>query len=358
MTKKILILTIFCFLFVQKIHSQKNNTSLVKEIKIGLLISDNKSIEAKNAAQLAIDKANKVFKSKGIHFQLVVKSMEGPWGTGSKQAVDLIFKDKVWAILGSHKGQNAHLVEQVIAKMHTVFINSWATDVTLSQAFVPWYFSCVPNDKQQANLLIKDIYKKNVNAKVAVIADKSYDSKSAVNTFLNQVKLKGKSMPLQLFFETADSENKTLINSLKKANINNVILFCKPHLALKFMAQMPLKNREQNFYGTLSIMGENKKSVVKGSPNTNLAFINFQKDYQNKYGKIPSVKAAYSYDGVGILIEAIRKSGFNRDKIQKTMLNTDYQGITGSVKFDNKGNRISNTGFIEISKSFLASVIK
>ncbi len=83
--------------------------------------------------------------------------MEGPWGTGSKQAVELIFDEEVWAILGSHDGRNAHLVEQVSAKSRVVFMSAWSGDPTLSQAFVPWFFNCVFNDLQVSDVLIDEI---------------------------------------------------------------------------------------------------------------------------------------------------------------------------------------------------------
>ena len=84
--------------------------------------------------------------------------MEGPWGTGSKQAVNLVFDEEVVAMLGSHDGRNAHLVEQVSAKSRVVFLSAWSGDPTLAQAFVPWFFNCVPNDLQQADVLIEEIY--------------------------------------------------------------------------------------------------------------------------------------------------------------------------------------------------------
>ena len=127
-------------------------------IKIGLLIQDSSYTSARNGAELAIRIANRKGGMNGRHFQLVVRSMEGPWGTGSKQAVNLIFEEEVWALLGSHDGRNAHLVEQVATKSTVVFLSAWAGDPTLSQAFVPWFFNCVPNDIQQAASLIEEIY--------------------------------------------------------------------------------------------------------------------------------------------------------------------------------------------------------
>ncbi|HKK42569.1 MAG TPA: hypothetical protein VJ963_09190, partial [Bacteroidales bacterium] len=123
-------------------------------IKIGLMVTDNNSVSAVNGARLALDEINHRKTGESHYYALVVKSMEGIWGTGSVETVNLIYQDKVWAVLGSHDGRNAHLVEQVIAKQHYVFLSAWATDPSLSQAFVPWYFSCVYNDVQQATSLV------------------------------------------------------------------------------------------------------------------------------------------------------------------------------------------------------------
>ena len=128
---------------------------------------------------------------KGIKFELVVRSMEGPWGTGSKQAVNLVFDEEVVAMLGSHDGRNAHLVEQVSAKSRVVFLSAWSGDPTLSQAFVPWFFNCVPNDLQQADALFEEIYNKRKLNKIAVVSDHGYDSQSSLKNFLKKVKMEG-----------------------------------------------------------------------------------------------------------------------------------------------------------------------
>ena len=124
-------------------------------VKIGLLIPDSKSLASKYGAELAVRKANISGGLNGHPVRLIVRSMEGHWGTGSKQAVTMIFDENVVAILGSHDGRNAHLVEQVSAKSRVVFLSAWSGDPTLSQAFVPWFFNCVYNDLQLPMLLLK-----------------------------------------------------------------------------------------------------------------------------------------------------------------------------------------------------------
>ena len=153
-------------------------------IKIGLLVQDSSYTSVIQGAELAIRKANEKGGLNGRQFELVVRSMEGPWGTGSKQAVDLIFGEKVWAIMGSHDGRNAHLVEQATTKSTVVFVSVWSGDPTLSQAFVPWFYNCAPNDNQQSASLIEEVYNKRKFKKIALVYSNDYDSKIVLNSFL------------------------------------------------------------------------------------------------------------------------------------------------------------------------------
>ena len=172
-----------------------------KTIKIGLLVNEINSKAAINGANLAITKANENGGYKGKLFQLEIRSLEGPWGTGSKQAVSLIFDEKVCAILGSHDGRNAHLVEQAATKARTVFLSAWSSDPTLSQAFVPWFFTCVPNDLQQADALIDEIYNKRKIRSIAVVAENGYDPQSALDSFMKKNKAAGKKSPVQFHYK-------------------------------------------------------------------------------------------------------------------------------------------------------------
>jgi ABC-type branched-subunit amino acid transport system substrate-binding protein len=74
----------------------------------------------------------------------------------------------------------------------------------------------------------------------------------------------------------------------------------------------------------------------------------FSSEYKEKYGRLPGTAAAYAYDGMNILIEAIREAGTERENIQKAMAAIKYEGVTGTIQFDEKGNRKGTPGFVEI----------
>lgn len=330
-----------------------------KTIKIGLLIPDNNSIAAKHGAEMAIKKANENGGLNGKPFRLVIRSMEGPWGTGSKQAVDLIFEENVCAIMGSPDGRNGHLVEQVTTKARIVFLSTWSSDPTLAQAFVPWYFTCVPNDLQQADAFIEEIYVKKRITRVATVSDKGYDSKLAVESLLKKTKLAGKADPLQLFYDSLGQDFIDLPDKIKKAEINAIVLFGNPSSSLRLIRQLRQKKMNQSVFGALSILDEDELSgqdmkdyenvVLVSSGNwSGSKGITFREDFKKKYGKIPGAVAAYSFDGMSLLLEAIRIGGPDRDEIQKSLKKIHFEGVTGPIQFDEKGKRVGAPFLIEI----------
>ena len=329
-------------------------------IKIGLLIQDKASLAAKQGAELAIKMANEKREGNTRPFQLICKDMEGPWGTGSKQAVDLIFEDEVWALLGSHDGRNAHLVEQAATKSTVVFISAWSSDPTLSQAFVPWFFNCVPNDGQQADGLIEEIYNKRKIAKVITIADNGYDSNQALKIFLKNVKLSGKIEPVNFLYDNYIGKLDILAKQITKSQANCIVLFCQPSVSLKIIRLMRQNKMNQPVFGSLSILNENKLSgkelqefdhmmSVPSAIWTGSKSLTFRQEYQKIYGKMPGMVAAFAFDGMNLLIEAIKTSGSpDREKIQQALFNIHYEGVTGRIQFDGKGNRKGSIAVVKI----------
>lgn len=351
------------------LHAIQKPDQPEKTVKIGLLISDKSSLAAWHGAEMAIRRANETGGFNGKPFQLVVRTMEGPWGTGSKEAVNLIFEENVLAILGSHDGRNAHLVEQVTTKARIVFLSSWASDPTLSQAFVPWYFSCVPTDLQQADALIKEIYNKRKLSKIAVVIDNGYDSKQAMKSFLINNRLAGKADPLRVFYIASFENSSAMADQLRDADIDGIIFFGKPSTSMRLIQQLSQRKMEQPVFGSLSLLDEDDfedqgvkhfENFVLVSPGyqSGSEYLAFRNEFMKTYGIIPGAVAAYSFDGMSLLIEAIRKTGTNRDEIQKSMATIHFEGVTGSIQFDNKGKRTGTPDLMEFKISIPFSIVR
>ena len=338
-------------------------------VKIGLLIQNNKSEAARQGAEMAILKANEKGGYNGKPFQLVVRSMEGPWGTGSKQAVNLIFEEKVCALMGSGDGRNGHLIEQVSTKARIVFLSSWASDPTLAQAFVPWYFTCVPTDIQQADALIKEIYDKRKIAGIALVSDNGYDSKLAVESFTKRTKLTGKSDQVKLFYDDLNQNFNTIIDQINKAEIKGIVLFGKPAASLRLIQLLKEKKINKPIFGTLSLLDEEDlydnylnylEDMVLVSSGNSMALksLTFRNEFQKIYGKAPGAVAEYSFDGMNLLIDAIRSGGPDRENIQNALTKIQFEGVTGPIQFDDKGKRSGAAKLMEIKNGISVPVEK
>jgi len=323
-------------------------------IKIGLLLQDKNSDAAVRGAELAVRKANLQGGFDGKKFSLIVRSMEGPWGTGSKQAVNLIFEEKVWALTGCHDGRNAHLVEQAATKSIVPYISAWSSDPTLSQAFVPWFFNCVPTDRQQAVSIIKSIYDKHKFRQITVISGKDYDSNMASATFLKAVKAAGKPDPSLYYAGDSPKDAEILAGNITNSDSECLVLFCNPEISKVIVSRLNQKNPKIRVYSFLMAADENKlipadlgvfDNTIRVATGewSGKAYMEFRKDYLNVYNRLPGMMASYSYDATGLLIEAIRIAGKNdRELIQKTVQKITYEGVTGMISFDDKGNRKGN----------------
>ena len=357
----IILLLFTCF---PRLKASTGLADAAEEVRIGLLVPNQKSLSAIQGAGLAIRIANENGGLKGKLFRLISRTMEGPWGTGSKQAVSLIFEEKVWALLGSHDGRNAHLVEQAATKSTVVFVSAWAGDPTLSQAFVPWFFNCVPNDIQQSEALIEEIYDRRNLSSVAVVYDDDYDSMQALSNFLKKADLENKPEPVQFHYENSPADLNTLSDKIADSGADCLILFCNPLISNKIFLTVRRKDKTLAFFGPQLILNEdilaeselreyNNEIMVPSLEYQVSKYSEFRRRYLETYGIAPGMVAAYAFDGMNALIRAISNSGSReREKIQKALSEINFEGVTGPVKFDEKGNRLSRLSMMNVIDGF------
>lgn len=360
-------LSLVCFLIViasgpATTGAQTLNHSKIQDnkVKIGLLIPEQEALAAKHGAELAIRKANEAL---GIPtYQLVVRSTEGPWGAGSKESVGMVFEDEVVAIMGSLDGRNAHLAEQVATKTRIAFLSTWATDMTLSQAFVPWYFRCIPNDHQQATTLVREIHHKRKLKNLAIISTEAYDSRHAASTFVKVcVSL---NLPAPRLFQYASSGQNLpeILTDIENFGTEAIVLFGDPEIATEIIAALEERSMNQMIFGTLAVTDGLKTtspdwSYLEGSILVSSGHwftkegLAFQEEFQEAFGYQPGAAAAYAYDGINVIIGVIRRAGVDRDRIIEAFAEANHKsGITGDIQFDENGNRSGCSSLMTIRK--------
>jgi branched-chain amino acid transport system substrate-binding protein len=78
------------------------------------------------------------------------------------------------------------------------------------------------------------------------------------------------------------------------------------------------------------------------------AGLTFTQEFREAYGVEPSPPAAYAYDGMGLILEAIARGGLDRHRIRDALAAVRLQGVTGEIRFDERGNRVGSVDLVEI----------
>lgn len=338
--------------------------SNVDELKIGLLLpekpeNDRLAKAALEGAELAVSLANLQGGNHGEPFELLIRVTDGPWGAGSKEAVSFVYDDGVWAILTALDGRNAHLAEQVITKAHVVQVETRATEETLSEAFVPWFFRIVPNDRQQAKALIDEICKRRGLKNILIINEESSDCKKAAATFRKLSVEQGIINPGTLTYDPAANFSPEI---LPDNFYDAIVLFGTYDNALPVLDVVRRKVGDIPVFGPLSMtmdgrIGENITTACEGGVFVTSRFCyttngrNFKKDFMKKYNHQPTPASSYAFDGMNLLIKVIRQAGPDREKLQETLAAIKFnEAATGPIRFDEHGNRISPVFLVQIIK--------
>jgi branched-chain amino acid transport system substrate-binding protein len=309
-------------------------------IKVGFLIRDKSDVAVQRAAELAIEDANARGGYRGQKFELVTRSCNGPWGITSKQAVALIYEDQVPIVVTALDGRNAHLAEQVTAKSHVVMLSTLSSDPSLSRAYVPWYFRMVPDDKQQAEALVEQIYQNDATQKVAVISLDDYDGKTSTEAFLDEAKEKGYPVPVTFI----GLDEKELLEKIENSSWDAVVLAGSSENSIAIIKQIDSKNLHA-FLNLSNFMQDYQSDIMEKIHFSNAmdfnqsSLENFETNYQKKFKSHPFPSMAYVYDGIIMATEAIAKFGPDSEAIRQGFKNLEYKGITGKIAFGKLGNR-------------------
>lgn len=312
-------------------------------ITIGLLVQDKQSVAAIQGAELAILHANQSRTGLNGYFKIEVRNMEGPWGTGAKESVSLIFDDHVWVVIGSIDGRNSHLAEQVSAKTQIPYISASSGDPSLGQAFIPWFFSCVPNDLQLAEAITGEIEKRNISYPF-VISDHYYDSEMAVSSLMRSSN--GKiSIPRILFYRDLKDEIDNISSRISSGDC--VIFFGSSADLYLLLKKIPPSDSRTIFAPHLLMKEQVPENLPEFRnvivPDPGLFFNNtdhpFTAAFLNAYGYMPGPLSAFAYDAVNIAIEGITRAEGETTSVYRHISTGSYNGITGVISFDRFGNR-------------------
>jgi len=335
----------------------------LKEVRIGFLGPLEGSAitslgkQMLNGTMLAIEEANKKGGYNGLPFKLMIHNDVGLWGAAANEIVKMD-DEKVWAWLGSIDDIVSHVALRATLKMEMMMVNTGDPDPTFTETSIPWTVRVISDDRQSGYALASYIFDKMKHKRVAVIRTNSRYGRVGIMEYSGIAVRLGHPMMIEERFSDGETDFTMQLENINRVSPDAILIWGNAKESALILKQIRALGMKQPIYGSdrmvssefLKIAGKDAEGIVttcQYNPEANnLKLKKFKVNYLKRFDQEPDVFAAHAYDGMNMLIEAIRKVGLNRVLIRDVLSDLKtfqgYNGVTGKIIFDGSMNDIGD----------------
>lgn len=331
-------------------------------IKVGLIVEltgDMPGVGAssKNAAQLAVNEQNSAggisIGGKPYQIELVVEDNASKAEQSVAAVNKLITQDNVLAIVGPNASLGAIPAAEIAEYNKTLLITPWSTnpkttlDTTTGKP-KDYVFRACYTDPFEGRVLARFVLDKLKAKKVAVLYDVASEApKSQADLFrLTFEELGGKTVAFETY-TTGDRDFSAQLTKIKSANPDVIFLPAYYNDVGLIAQQAHRAGIKQPLVGSDAWSSPELIKLSNGTVEGDYFANHYASDiatptakkfidaYAKQYGNIPDDVAALTYDSMGLLFEAIKKSPSLDRKVVRDSLATlaNYPGVTGNIQF-------------------------
>ena len=321
-------------------------------VRLGLLGPSKGTAGAQlhQGVELAVEEANAAgghVRTDGriLPYEIVFRPDDGPWGVVARQVVRLCQEDQVWAVIGALDGERAHAAELVVAKLWVPVVTPAAGDLTIDYANVPWVFRLMPDDRSQAELLLRAARERGWK-RLVLASEGARDARLASERVLEAARRLNESLLLHVEYDPyAPVES---IPRLMQVRPDALLVWGRPEGVIELIAGLrraglpvpvlvpaPLVVPETAARSAElgALFGAAPLDLEGSAP----ALVEFRDRYRRRTGEEPAAIAAYAYEAARMVIVAIERTGLNRARLRDELARLRYAGLTGEVSFNSLG---------------------
>ncbi len=341
---------------------------------IGALTGDGASYgePLRNVAQIAVDEINAAGGINGKQLELIAEDGKCTGEAGVSAASKLVNIDKVQVIIGGVCSNESLAAIPVVEAAKVALVSPSSNTMNLSGKS-PYFFRIYPTVTEEGKVLaeaVKDSGKK----KVAFIQEQDDFTLGVFTAFKDEfMRLDSSATVINENFAPGTTDFRTILLNLKKENPD--VLFINPlnpGTGDIIINQMKALNWKPQLILNDPIVGDSKtllknKEMFEGAWATeftvytdNPKMQHLIEVYKAKYGSDLAYQsfAQTTYDTVYLISEAIASVGYDGTKIATWgRMVKNWQGASGSVTIDAKGDRVGGPVIRVVKEGKLESVI-
>ncbi|HYL79436.1 MAG TPA: ABC transporter substrate-binding protein [Candidatus Acidoferrum sp.] len=363
--KRILSLALMSFLVAAALGS--GVASAAQEILLGFTPPVTGASAAEGALQIkAIKLALKQINAAGgvngkqINLLIVDNQSTNPGALAALQKA--VEQEKVLALVGSVKSTQILAMSDAV-KSYGVPMMIGGTNATLTKQGNPWLFRVRPDDSIAAAAMVKYIKEDTKFTKVGILHDTDAFGTGGADLVEQGAKSAGLAVAKREKYTTKDKDFTAQLLSLKNSGAQIMVIYgTNPEDVAVVQRQYRQLGAPFKYIGSPSSQMKDCLNLAKDASEGLLAVADFVPgqsevnkqyavDYKKEYNEEYDSTSAWAYDGLKILVEAIKKGGEDRAKIREALLATKgYKGVLGTFSFTPNGDGLSEVSVVQIEK--------
>jgi branched-chain amino acid transport system substrate-binding protein len=303
-----------------------------------------------NGARLAIDEinaANPTLGGKPVVFELVSEDDAADPKTATTVAQRLV-DEGVAGVIG-HLNSGATIpASKVYFDAGIPQVSPSATAVKYTTQGFKTAFRVMTNDEQQGKVL--GAYAAKLGKKIAIIDDRTAYGQGLADEVEKAAKVAGVEVVAREYTTDRASDFMAILTSIKGKTPDVVFFGGMDPQAAPLAKQMRQLGMSAQFLGAdgaqtpkfIELAGPDAEGCIASMPGLPLDNMPggaaFRQKFEAKYGQIQNY-APYAYDAARVLVEAMKRAdSADPAKYLADLPKTDFQGVTGHIRFDTKGD--------------------
>ena len=306
-----------------------------------------------NGARMAVDEANAAgieIGGKKVTLELLSDDDQADPKQGTIVAQKLV-DEKVVGVIGHLNSGTTIPASKIYFDAGIAQISPSATNVTYTNQGYKTAFRVIANDAQQGKVL-GDFAVNKLGAKtIAIIDDRSAYGQGLADEFEKAASAAGGTILAREFTDITKTDFTAILTSIKGKNPDLIFYGGMDAQAGPMMKQLKNLGITSAYLAGdgiqsaefLKLAADAAEGAYASSPGVPLAQMPggqaFEEKYKAKYNLDIQIYAPYAYDAANVLIAAMQKAGSTDPaKYLPELANIQYQGVTGTIAFDEKGD--------------------
>ena len=319
-------------------------------------------VTATNGSKLAFEEINKNGGILGKQVEFVLFDEKGD-STEAVTAYNRLVDEGVVALVGDTTSKPSLAVAEIAAQDNMPMITPTGTQFNITEAGPNVFRVCFTDPYQ--GVILANLAKNNLKANtVAIMVNNSSDySDGVAEAFIKEAERLGLKIVAKEGYAEGDKDFRAQLTKVAATNPDVLLVpdyYEQVALITTQAREVGVKSTfigPDGWDGVAKALDSSAYGAVENSyftnhysvEDTNEKVQNFLKAYREKYKDEPSAFSALSYDAAYLMKDAIEKAGStDKDAIVKAMKESDFAGVTGHLRFDEKNNPVKAVTVLKV----------